>query len=76
MADEKPKCPECDTELIFVKDGDKIVPPDDCAKCGFKLKGFAGFSRWLAAAVKSAKAKAPKPEKKKDDEDFMSSIGL
>jgi hypothetical protein len=52
---DQPKCPECDTAIIFVKDGDKLVPPDNCAKCGFKLSGFEGFKRWLAAAIKSMK---------------------
>lgn len=65
-ADEKPKCPECDTEIVMVKDGDKIVTPDTCAKCGFRLKGFTGFQRWLKAAMKEAK---PKPTTKKDDDD-------
>lgn len=71
--DDKPKCPECDTEIVMVKDGDKLVPPDNCSKCGFRLKGFAGFNRWLRAAMKINTP--PKKETKDDDkDDFLSEL--
>lgn len=65
MPDEvKPKCPECATELVLVEG--KI--PDKCPKpeCGFPLKGYAPFKRWLTAAIKEAK---PAKTGKKDDDD-------
>lgn len=75
-ANDKPKCPECDTEIMMVKDGDKVVPPDACAKCGFRLKGFPGFKRWIAAAFKEFKAQQKKEHKSSDDnDDFLSFLG-
>lgn len=53
MADEKPKCPECDTELVLIEGKN----PEKCDKCGFVLAGFAGFERWLAAIEKKRTAK-------------------
>lgn len=53
---EKPKCPECDTELILVND--KL--PEECAKCGFDLSGFQIFERMYKVIKK--KETPPKPE--------------
>lgn len=52
----KPKCPECDTELVLI-DG---KPPEECAKCGFVLAGYFDiFERWMAAWKKK---NMPEPE--------------
>jgi len=72
MADEKPKCPACETELVLIEG--KL--PDKCPKpeCGFVLKGFAAFEKWLEIALKRAKAKQPRPPKKDDDDDSQFSV--
>lgn len=57
----KPKCPECDTELIAI-DG-KL--PDECAKCHFVLSGFPEFKRWMDAYEKGKKPAGPEPAAKR-----------
>lgn len=51
----KPKCPECDTELVLVEG----KPPDECGKCGFLLSGYPEFQRWISAALKAITPTAP-----------------
>lgn len=58
MPDDKPKCPECDTQLVLV-DG---KPPEECQNCHFLLAGFPDFMRWLKAATKLTDAAKPKPK--------------
>lgn len=62
----KPKCPECDTELVLVNN----ELPDKCAKCGFVLDGWESFFRWHKLAQKKLKEgeqppSPPNPPKKK-----------
>lgn len=52
---QKPQCPECDTELILVNG--KL--PEECAKCGFDLSGFEIFQRMYNVVKKK---ETPKPE--------------
>lgn len=71
MPQDKPKCPECDTEIVLV-DG---KPPDECAKCKFPFKTFAGFNRLFTAAVKEWRAKNPKKGGGAGDEkDFFDAL--
>lgn len=53
----KPKCPECDTELVLVNND----LPEKCSKCGFVIDGFDAFSRWFKLAMKKAKEGEPPP---------------
>ena len=53
---EKPKCPECETELVEVNG----KMPEECAKCGFDLAGFPIFERMWNVIKK--KEKPPEPE--------------
>lgn len=69
--EQKPKCPDCETELILV-DG-KL--PEKCAKCGFHLKGFGGFSRWFGVAAKQFETKKPTPKKTTDDDSPLTALG-
>lgn len=57
---EKPTCPECDTEVVLVEN--KL--PEKCPKCGFLFQGFPMFERWVKAATKRQR----KQSQKKDDE--------
>ena len=59
MPDPKPKCPECDVELVTV-DG-KL--PEKCAKCGFNIAAYGPFRRLLEAY---AKEKKPGSKEKSD----------
>ncbi len=56
----KPKCPECDTELVLVNG----QIPEKCAKCDFQLDGWEPFLRWF----KKAKELTEKKEEKKEEE--------
>ena len=55
----KPKCPECETELVLVEN----EMPEQCAKCGFLIKGYLPFLRWFRQAQKDTQP-APAPKKK------------
>ena len=44
----KPKCPECDVELVLV-DG-KL--PEKCEKCGFNIAAYQPLKRMLSAFAK------------------------
>lgn len=66
---EKPKCPECGTEVVMLKEGDKIVAPKECAKCGFRLSGFSGFKRWFAAAAREYETDQRKKKAENKGED-------
>ena len=69
MPEEKPKCPECDTELVLVED----KPPQKCPKCGFLLQGFGQFERWVKAATKRSKKKAT--SQTDDDDSPFAALG-
>lgn len=56
---EKPKCPECQVELVLVEN----ELPEKCEKCGFLIKGYLPFLRWFKQAVKDATPKET-PKKK------------
>lgn len=65
----KAKCPGCDVEL----EGE----PEECAKCGFEIKGYKTFYRMLKAgmsqlqAEEEAAAAAAADKKKKDKPSAM-----
>ena len=59
MPEEKPKCPECQVELVLVNN----EMPEKCEKCGFLIKGYQPFLRWFKQAQKDT-TPAPEPKKK------------
>jgi ribosomal protein L37AE/L43A len=62
---DKPKCPDCDVEIVLVEG----KMPDKCAKCGFHLKGFGGFSRWFQVAARNFEKETADKKKKKTQEE-------
>ena len=70
MQDEKPKCPECQTELVLIEG--KV--PEECQKCGFLLKGYEPFKRWLTAALKENKPKTPEKKQSKNPFSILSEL--
>lgn len=69
MAEEKPKCPECETELVLVEG----KPPEKCAKCGLNLRAYSGLARILDVYEKNKSKK--KKQTESEDDGFLSILG-
>lgn len=70
MPEEKPKCPECDTEFVLV-DG-KV--PDKCAKCGFAIGAYQPFRRLLKAFAKEEKGTKASGDKSEGIMDWLNKL--